>query len=120
LFNVRGSQKAETHPIRTDSETFAIGSERLPMKMKLLECILTSWFSGLHVANSSNSVNASMDGPETASLESPDSKLLTPSPKSYAGKVVSEKPKVPRQIREIQENLTFEKVRRTVTKNNVK
>jgi len=42
-------------------------------------------------------------------------------PRAY-GKLKSgtEKPKVPRQIREIQENLTFEKIRRTGAKNNAR
>ena len=41
------------------------------------------------------------------------------SPKATYGKIKpdSEKPKIPRQIREIQENLTFEKIRRTGAKN---
>jgi hypothetical protein len=40
-------------------------------------------------------------------------------PKATYGKIKpdSEKPKIPRQIREIQENLTFEKIRRTGAKN---
>ena len=44
---------------------------------------------------------------------------INKSPKATYGKFKpdSEKPKIPRQIREIQENLTFEKIRRTGAKN---
>lgn len=48
-------------------------------------------------------------------------KAQTLTPRAYGKiKTDSEKPKIPRQIREIQENLTFEKIRRTGTKNNAR
>ena len=49
-------------------------------------------------------------------------RTLILTPRASYGKLKSgnEKPKVPRQIREIQENLTFEKIRRTGAKNNAR
>jgi hypothetical protein len=87
---------------------------------------MNSFISGVNIVNSHKtgpeSQLISLELPEKASnsriKEEQSKSLNTSTPKAYGKlKPDSEKPKVPRQIREIQENLTFEKIRRTGTKN---
>jgi hypothetical protein len=89
--------------------------------MILKSVALFKVISGVTAANETPQVQIpTSEETKSNNAESP-SKSPALTPRAYGKlKSANDRPKVPRQIREIQENLTFEKIRRTGTKNNAR